>query len=242
MPVIGGNPVDAGDLGPPEFRRRPVEDELAASEADDPVGVAAGEFELMQADDRRDAVGLADAVQEREHAVGGRRIEAGDRLVGEHDRRLLHQRAGNADALLLAAGQIVGAPQRVVDKADPLDGGEREPPFGGREREQGAQAGMVAEPPGEHVGEHAQAADQLVLLEHHAGAAPMRAHAAAVVQVADIWRGKSWRETRPAVGVTRPLSARSNVDLPAPEGPSSTVKAPISKLSVAGASARIPPA
>ena len=46
--------------------------------------------------------------------------------------------------------------------------------------------------------------------------------------------------TRPRVGVTSPFSARSSVDLPAPEAPSSTVKAPGWNTRLAGASARVP--
>ena len=89
------------------------------------VGIAAREFELMQAHDGGDAVGLADRVQQTEHAVRGRRIEAGDRLVGEDERRVLHQRAGDPDALLLSAGELVGAPQRIVDQPDAFERVER---------------------------------------------------------------------------------------------------------------------
>ena len=88
--------------------------------------IAAGEIDLMQADDGGDAVASADAVQQRQHAVGGRRIEAGDRLVGQDQRRLLRHRARDADALLLAARQLVGAPQRAVEQADALERFQRQ--------------------------------------------------------------------------------------------------------------------
>ena len=47
--------------------------------------------------------------------------------------------------------------------------------------------------------------------------------------------------TRPPVGVTRPFSDLRRVDLPAPDAPSSTVKAPGSKRSEQGCNARVPP-
>ena len=56
-------------------------------------------------------------------------IEACHRFVGENEGGLLHQRARDADALLLSAGQLVGAAQRMVDQADAFDGIQRHPLF-----------------------------------------------------------------------------------------------------------------
>ena len=79
---------------------------------------------------------------------------------------------------------------------------------------------MVSEPSRQDVGEHARATDQLMLLEHHAGTPPVRADVAARRD------RDSFDDDTPRVGVTRPFSARSRVDLPAPDAPRKTVKTP----------------
>lgn len=53
----------------------------------------------------RSAALSADEVEElSEHRVGGVLVEVAGRLVGEHQRRLVGERAGDRDALLLTAG------------------------------------------------------------------------------------------------------------------------------------------
>ena len=54
------------------------------------------------------------------------RVERSDRLVGENDFRLLHQRARDGDALLLAAREIVGALRGEGRDVELLESGERE--------------------------------------------------------------------------------------------------------------------
>jgi hypothetical protein len=44
----------------------------------------------------------------------------------------------------------------------------------------------------------------------------------------------------PLLGVTKPFRQRNSVDLPAPDGPSKTVKAPSSNDTDVGCSARVP--
>ena len=48
------------------------------------------------------------------------RIERGDRLIREHNRRLLHQSPGDRDALLLPPRQGVGTLERVAGEVEPL--------------------------------------------------------------------------------------------------------------------------
>ena len=55
---------------------------------------------------------------DREHLGGELRIESGGRLVKEQDVRVHHQRPGNGDALLLAAGKRVRVIVFLVGKAD----------------------------------------------------------------------------------------------------------------------------
>src|SRR5262245_31126395 len=99
--------IDELGLGRAETGRRAVEHDRAARDTNDPIGVATRELQLMQAHDGGDAVGLANAVQKAEHAIGGGRIETRDWLVSQYQRGLLYQRASNADALLLPARQLI---------------------------------------------------------------------------------------------------------------------------------------
>ena len=46
------------------------------------------------------------------------RVEVAGRLVGQHQRRVHGQGAGDGDALLLAAGQLVGEMLLAVGQAD----------------------------------------------------------------------------------------------------------------------------
>ena len=76
--------------------------------------------------DDGDAVFLVDAAQRVHHDGRVAQIERRDRLVGEQDLRLLHERARDRDALLLAAGQFVGPMQRVRHHVEPLQRADRE--------------------------------------------------------------------------------------------------------------------
>ncbi len=59
------------------------------------------------------------------HLMGKRRVEAGDGLVREDHPRLLRERAGNGDALLLAAGETIRALLRFVQQLDAIKADER---------------------------------------------------------------------------------------------------------------------
>src|SRR4051794_16567189 len=97
-----------------------VVDDLTVAQDDDPVG-----------DGRRVRVvgdhdhGLAEVVdrvaQQAEDLVGGLRVQVAGRLVGEHDRRTVDQRARHGDALLLAAGELGRAVREPVGQADGVD-------------------------------------------------------------------------------------------------------------------------
>jgi len=93
--------------------------------------------------------------------------------------------ARDTDPLLLTAGQLIGAAQAIVDQPDALDRLECETLLRRRQRQQRAQSGMVAQASRQYVAQHRCAANQLVLLEHHAGAAAMRPHGAAATQFAN---------------------------------------------------------
>ena len=104
--------------------------------------------------------------------LGVARVERGDRLVGQDDLRLLHQRAADRHALLLAAGQMVGAARREHCHIELIQRGERDAAILARPGlQRGAPERRVGQPAEQHVVQHVEPADQVELLEDH-GAAP----------------------------------------------------------------------
>src|SRR5690606_13067963 len=99
----------------------------------------------------------------------GRRVKAGDRLVGQHQLRLLHERAGDADTLLLTTAEGAGAFIRLRQDANALKVLQRTLAFGAREIVEQAIYGVdVAEASRHDVGDDAGAFDEVELLEDHA--------------------------------------------------------------------------
>src|SRR5665811_653104 len=86
-------PVDLLEHGVVDFVRLPVEHQGALVEGDCTIGVLVDEIEEVERAQDRDAVGL-DSLEILHDRMGEDRVEAGHRLVGEHDRRVLHQGAG----------------------------------------------------------------------------------------------------------------------------------------------------
>ena len=113
----------------------------------------------------------------RHHLARDLRVEARGRLVDQQQLRVLDQRAGDADALALAAGKPVGALVDVLAQADPVEQAQR---LGdvvlGVHAQDAAQGAGVAEPAGQHVVHHRQPLDQVELLEDHADVAALQPH------------------------------------------------------------------
>ena len=109
-------------------------------------------------------------LEEAEDRVGGLGVEVAGGLVGGEDRRVVGERAGDGDALLLAAGERGGQLVRLVGHLDLLEQVQRAlGPLGGREH--------VAEVHRQHdVLDDGQRGQQLEELEHDADglAAPDR--------------------------------------------------------------------
>ena len=79
--------------------------DLAVADVDDAVSVH-GDIVLVR--DQYDGVALlVQALEQRHDFVAGRGIEVAGRLVRQQDRRIVHQRAGDGDALPLTAGKLV---------------------------------------------------------------------------------------------------------------------------------------
>ena len=108
------------------------------------------------------------------HDLFGRHgIERGDGLVCQNDVRILRQGARQRDALLLTAGELVGAHIGLVQNADLVKGLERPDFILFAERTQKhAPERHVRHAGGEHVFNDARARDEIKRLEHHADSAP----------------------------------------------------------------------
>src|SRR5262249_2878649 len=151
----------------------------------------------------------------------------GGRLVREHQVRLLHQRARNADALALAAGELVGAPGGEVDQSHRIE--QPEGPVDIRCRQ-------PAQPrtPDRHIAAAApyhvfvnparhdstfRTTDSGCTSSYPGPSMPLRR--GAVRRSRPVSRPKAWPRNRisPAVGSAKRLMQRISVDLPAPEGP-----------------------
>ena len=68
--------------------------------------------------DDRVAVVVDELAQQREHVAAGAGVERAGGLVGEDDLGAGDERAGDRDALLLAAGQLRGAVAQAFVEAD----------------------------------------------------------------------------------------------------------------------------
>ncbi len=169
--LFGLDAVELARDGVGQFGRGAVEDHAAVRHADQPVAIAARQIERMQVAQHGDAVMAVDALQRVHHDARVARIERGDRLVGQNDLRLLHQRARDGDALLLAAREAVGALGGEAGDVELLERGERERDVAlGPELQRRAQRRDMVQPSDQHVGQHVEPADQIELLEDHRAA------------------------------------------------------------------------
>ncbi len=176
---LGAGAVEFGEEGRVDAAGRPVEHDAPGIHRDDAVEIGGGVVHLVQRDDQRDAVVAAHRHQRVHHPLGRLRIERGDGLVGQHQLGALHQRAGDGDALLLAAGQLARLLAGMRLDADLGERGKR----GAAliivpEAERAAEGIDAAERADQHIGHHAEPADQGELLEHQADMAAGAAHLA----------------------------------------------------------------
>ena len=72
----------------------------------------------MGGDEGRELRGADDGDQGLEDAAGGVRVEVAGGLVGEQQARRIGDRAGDGDALLLAAGEFAGAMIEALAEAE----------------------------------------------------------------------------------------------------------------------------
>jgi hypothetical protein len=138
----------------------------------------------MEADDHRNVFRLGNAAQQRQDVNRRRRIEACHRFIGEDQLGLLRQRAGDADALLLAPAQTVHSFQRLAGQADLLETCHCQKLVLPRQRQEATKRAVIADAPGEHVVERRISADELVLLKDHAGSEAMIRNGSSALELA----------------------------------------------------------
>ena len=83
------------------------------------------EVDVVDVAEHRDVELARDLADEPHHLARDLRVEARGRLVDQQQLRVLDQRAGDADALALAAGKAVGALVDVLGEADAVEQAQR---------------------------------------------------------------------------------------------------------------------
>ena len=112
------------ELGPRprvQLVRRPDLEQPAFVEHADPVGDLERLFLVVRDEDRRDSHLALDAVDGAPQIDADLRVERAERLVEQQHLGAMRQRAGERDALLLAAGELAGHARTQARKIDELE-------------------------------------------------------------------------------------------------------------------------
>src|SRR5690606_22265636 len=112
-------PATAG--GETSCSRGGVRDDRAVRETDR-APCAPGEVGVVRDEHERRAALAVQLLEQLDDRFAGRRVEVARRLVGEQDSRLVDERAGERDALLLAARKLR---RIVVEPVGEPDAGEQ---------------------------------------------------------------------------------------------------------------------
>ena len=177
-------------------------------------------FLIVRDEDRGEAEPRLQQLQFDAHALAQIRVEIGQRLVEQHHARLVHQRARQRHALLLAAGQFRRRALLQIAKTHQFEHRAR------------ALGDLALGNAGDAEREADIAADRhmrpdRIRLEHHADIATLRLDKRA----GGLRRtpcARRWRCGRP-VGTSRPAMQRKVVVLPQPLGPSSVSVCPAAR-------------
>ena len=115
-----------------------VFEDSAVLDAHDAAGVLGDVFSVSDQNDR--APFGVKLFEQRQDFVAALAVQGAGGLVGENHRRIVHQGAGNGDALLLAAGKFRGTMRGAVAEAE------------AREQARGALGALVLGQAGVHRG------------------------------------------------------------------------------------------
>ena len=157
-----------------------VEYDLAVTHADHPVAIGTGGIERMQIAKDDLVVAFMDLAKRIHDDLGVHRIKGRDRLIGQDHVRILHQGAGNGDALLLSAGQFLGAFGCFLGNAQAVE--RRQclvDVFGTENIEKALHCAMAIQAAEHNVGDYVKARHKVELLKHHGAVALPAAHHAA---------------------------------------------------------------
>src|SRR5690554_363054 len=172
--------IELGQVKVTDLLGGAVEGQAPGAQADQPLAILPGQFDLVQYAEHGH-LPLAHHRPEQFHHLAARAgVEAGHRLVGQHDLGVLHQHAGDGHALLLAPGEGVGATRRQMRQADPLQGlhGLLAGVAAGGQGMAGQDA-AAAHQAEQHVLQYREDADHVELLEDAADALAQRPQFAA---------------------------------------------------------------
>jgi hypothetical protein len=165
LPVSGTRlPADrrrrrGGEAGPALARDDFVTFDFTVTDRDDAMGV---QRDIVLVRDQDDGVAfLVQTPEERHDFVAGRAIEVSGGFVGQDDGRVVHQGAGDRDALTLTAGKLVGLMVHALFKVHLLERGFGLGDAGGRR-------GAVINQREFHVVERAGAGQKVERLEDEA--------------------------------------------------------------------------
>ncbi len=97
-----------------QLAHRPLLHNHAVADLGHRVGGVAHRIHLVGDQDDRQAIPIAQLFKQAENGPGGVRIQPGGGLIRQQHRRIQRQRAGDADPLALAAGQLSRVKRRLV--------------------------------------------------------------------------------------------------------------------------------
>ena len=122
LAIVGGehDRALAGNGGATRLVRRVDVDDAAVFDDGDAVAEALGFFHQMRGEEDGFAA-VADAADEVPDGAAGLRVEAGGELVEEDDFRIVDEREGDEEALLLAAGEIHEPGVALVGEAELIE-------------------------------------------------------------------------------------------------------------------------
>ena len=183
----------------------------AVAHHDDPVGHRHRLDLVVRHVDRRRLEALVQLLDLGAHLHAQLRVEVRQRLVEQEHLRVAHDRAPHRDALALAARELARIAVEVRREPEDVGGASR------RAAAMSSFAALREHQRERHVVAHRHVRIERVVLEHHRDVALLGRHALTTLPPIAI---------SPSVISSSPAIMRSSVDLPQPDGPTSTQNSP----------------
>ena len=167
-----------------------------------------GQLRVVRHEHQRAAALAVDRDEQLDDLAARGAVEVAGRLVGQHDRRIVGQRARDRHALLLAAGQL----RRVVMAAI------RQPDVGEQRSRARGRVASARRSPSARARSRTPSATAAGGRTERRCRSSRRAAAPAASSLSAVMSVPSSR-MRPVVGASSPAIRPSSVDLPLPDGP-----------------------